>query len=183
MTAPTAPVGGAGNLSESRDHSNDGNSRPENGMLAATDSTTGAADKAAAAEQLIGRSLAGASQVLGQAVWLFTQSPAHRHLFLADLEWRLLPPIALMQFRLFQAKGIPYGFVSWALVDEETEKRLERPDLRLRPQDWKSGNRAWIVDAIAPANEGKKLIEMVKDKVLKGHEIHVRPGLVAALRV
>jgi len=41
--------------------------------------------------------------VLGQVVWLMMNMPQYRHVFLADLEWMVLPPILLSQYRLFRA--------------------------------------------------------------------------------
>src|SRR5476649_235653 len=41
----------------------------------------------------------------GQAVWLMMNIPAYRHMFLTDLEWMVLPPIMLGQFRVFFAEG------------------------------------------------------------------------------
>jgi cytolysin-activating lysine-acyltransferase len=109
-----------------------------------------------------------------KAVSLFCQSPAHRHLLLTDLEWRLVPPIALRQFRLIYKKEMPYGFVSWALVSEHVERRLDRPDFRLRPADWKSGDRAWIIDVVAPPDQALGFIDAIKEKVLSGREVKVR---------
>lgn len=109
-----------------------------------------------------------------KAVSLFCQSPAHRHLLLSDLEWRLVPPIALRQFRLIYKKEMPYGFVSWALVSEDVERRLDRPDFRLRPADWKSGDRAWVIDVVAPPDQALGFIDAIKEKVLAGREVKVR---------
>jgi cytolysin-activating lysine-acyltransferase len=41
------------------------------------------------------------AEVLGEIVWLMSQSPAHKHSFIADLEWMVMPPVLLSQFRLF----------------------------------------------------------------------------------
>ncbi|WP_193371163.1 toxin-activating lysine-acyltransferase [Pelagibius marinus] len=129
-------------------------------------------------DQLLRAAFARASQVFGQAVSIFMQSPQHRHLLISDLEWRLIPPIALQQYRLVQHKGTPAGFVSWALVDEETEERLQQPDFRLRPQDWKCGERVWIIDVVAPAAQAQTLVEKVKAEVFEGREVQVRKGVV-----
>lgn len=129
-------------------------------------------------DQLLRMAFARASQVFGQAVSIFMQSPQHRHLLLSDLEWRVIPPIALQQYRLVQHKGAPAGFISWALVDEETEQRLQQPDFRLRPQDWKCGERVWIIDIVAPPAQAPILIEKVKAELFEGREVKVRKGAV-----
>ncbi len=129
-------------------------------------------------EQLLRLAFARASQVFGQAVSLFMQSPQHRHLLLSDLEWRVIPPIALQQYRLVQHKNTPAGFISWALVDEATEQRLQQPDFRLRPQDWNNGERVWIVDIVAPAAQKEMLIAKVKAELFEGREVKVREGIL-----
>lgn len=67
--------------------------------------------------------------------WLMTHSTGHKHLFLADLEWLVLPPVMARQFRLFKNKSRPFAFASWALLNEESEKRLLAGQPRLRPGD------------------------------------------------
>jgi cytolysin-activating lysine-acyltransferase len=133
-------------------------------------------------EQLLRLAFARASQVFGQVVSLFMQSPQHRHLLLSDLEWRVIPPIALQQYRLVQHKNTPAGFISWALVDEATEQRLQQPDFRLRPQDWNNGERVWVVDIVAPAAQREMLIGKVKAELFEGREVGIRIATAAGAR-
>src|SRR2546426_9170112 len=42
------------------------------------------------------------------------------------------------------------AFVSWALLTEEVEKRVQSGAWRLQPADWRSGDRLWVVDLVAP---------------------------------
>ncbi len=64
------------------------------------------------------------SELLGQAAWVMMRSAPHRHLFVGDLEWLLLPPIACKQFRLWRRDNMPVAFASWALLSDEVEARL-----------------------------------------------------------
>lgn len=173
-------------------------------------------------------------QALGEIVWLMSQSPAHRQMFISDLEWLIMPPLLLGQFRLFHAptptpgavsafegggknppgavsppegasKGRPgvggepptrsgeagfadhieraagsggaspqagagsappqrpIGVVLWAQVDAEVEARLAAGGARMRPQDWRSGDRLWVVVVIAAAGPGAVAEAMVAD--------------------
>ncbi|MBT3333222.1 MAG: toxin-activating lysine-acyltransferase [Rhodospirillaceae bacterium] len=52
------------------------------------------------------------------------RSAPHRHLFVGDLEWLLMPPIACKQFRLWRRENMPVAFASWALLSDEVEARL-----------------------------------------------------------
>ena len=64
------------------------------------------------------------SEVLGEIVWLMSQSPLHKQFFVSDLEWFVMTPMLLQQFRLFHDKDKPIGVVFWATVNEEVETRL-----------------------------------------------------------
>src|SRR2546428_5091239 len=90
------------------------------------------------------------ASLLGQVAWLMMQSPVHRHLFLADLEYRVAPPLMLQQFRLYRRDNVPVAFVSWALLTEEVEKRVQSGAWRLQRADWRSGDRLWGGDLVAP---------------------------------
>src|SRR2546427_12976995 len=61
--------------------------------------------------------------LLGEIAWLMMRSPVHRHLFLADLEWLVAPPLKLKQFRLFRRDRVPEGLVSWGLLTDAVEER------------------------------------------------------------
>ncbi len=56
------------------------------------------------------------------------QSRAHRHLFVGDMEWLLVPPIAHRQFRLWRRANMPPkrpgAYASWAMLSDEVEARL-----------------------------------------------------------
>ena len=40
------------------------------------------------------------SQLFGEIVWLFSQSPKHKNFFVSDLEWLVMTPVLLRQFRV-----------------------------------------------------------------------------------
>lgn len=87
---------------------------------------------------------------VGEIAWLLSQSPTHRHsLFLADIEWLVMPPLTLSQYRLFYADGKPVGVAFWAFVSEEVEQRLAGGG-RLGASEWRSGDRVWLVEVVAP---------------------------------
>ncbi|RED43342.1 toxin-activating lysine-acyltransferase [Aestuariispira insulae] len=139
--------------------------------------------QAKAAEQAKAAANAGEGQpqmtisaVLGEIAWMMSMSPTHRYFFLADMEWLVMTPVMLNQFRIYRDdNGKPAGLVLWASVSEEVEKRLESGATRLAPQDWKSGDRLWVVDVVdlmgGKANQMmldmKKVI--FKDKTFKFH--------------
>ena len=73
--------------------------------------------------------------MLGEIVWLMSQSPLHKTMLIADLEWYAMTPALLQQFRLYYDSGDakqspkPIGVVLWAEVDADGATRLasDRP--------------------------------------------------------
>jgi cytolysin-activating lysine-acyltransferase len=110
----------------------------------------------------------GPAEVLGRITWLMLQSEPHKHLFLTDLEWRVLPPVLLKQFRLFRKDGAPIGYAAWALVDDDTDTRLRKGETKLKPEDWRSGPNLWLLDLIAPFGGEKVMLKELGEKVFKG---------------
>jgi hemolysin-activating ACP:hemolysin acyltransferase len=99
---------------------------------------------------------------VGEIVMLLSRSPAYKYHSLADIEWMVLPAAALGQFYVVEAAHKEHGFrapiavVTWAVVSDEVDRRLADQAggrLRLHPDEWKSGETAWIIDA-AGSGEG-----------------------------
>lgn len=99
------------------------------------------------------------STVLGEIIWLMTRSNNHRYFFISDLEWMVLQPVSLGQFRVFHGEEFPVGVFFWAYVNEEVDKRLSEGIVRLSPEDWKSGDQLWLVDVIAPFGNVQQMID------------------------
>ena len=102
--------------------------------------------RAAAALQL--------SAAFAQVVTVLMRSPQHKHLALADLEWLVFPPLTTGQFAIanVQAKeggaSMPAALVLWASVSADVDKKLSENvsgPMRLRPDEWKSGDILWLV--------------------------------------
>lgn len=104
------------------------------------------------------------SNILGEIIWLMTRSTNHRYFFISDLEWMVMQPVSLGQFRVFHGDEFPVGVFFWAYVNEEVEERLSNGVVRLAPDDWKSGDSLWLVDAITPfGNVPQMLEDLVKN--------------------
>ena len=137
-----------------------------------------------------------ASEVLGEVVWLMSQSALHKQFFISDLEWSAcaarktkgpMTPILLQQFRMFYADDRPIGVLLWAFVNDEVEARLSQGITKLRPQDCprgiepkkKSGDRLWVlrqqasknVEAIAPFGGAEEMVKDLKAKVFAEREL------------
>jgi cytolysin-activating lysine-acyltransferase len=112
--------------------------------------------------------------VLGEIVWLMSQSPVHKQLPMADLEWLVMPAILLRQFRLFYHEGKPVAAVLYAFVSDEVERRIESGAPSMQPGDWKSGERAWIVQVIAPFGQAEAFAKETCNTALKGRDVKMQ---------
>ena len=126
------------------------------------------------------------SQVLGELVWLMTQSQTHKQLFLGDLEWFAMPAILLEQFRLFYGPTpeTPAAVALWASVSEETEERLMAGAQKLRPDEWKNGDRMWLIELIAPFGAQDEIMRDLAGSVFEGKSFkfhHLNPQGVRAV--
>jgi len=108
------------------------------------------------------------SHMLGEIVWLMSQSKPHRQISIGDLDKVVAPAIANNQYRVFRANKKPVGVAFWAMVSEEVDKRLLAGDGPVRPNEWKSGNRLWLIEVISPfANAENKLMDAMFADLVK----------------
>ncbi len=107
--------------------------------------------------------------IFGEIVWLLSQSSGHKFLFIADLEWFLMPALMLGQFRTFRDGERIVGLAMWAHLSEEVEARVNQGIVKLAPSDWKSGDRTWLVELITPFGGVEAMIEDLRKTALKGH--------------
>lgn len=111
------------------------------------------------------------AEALGQVVWLMRQSELHKHLFLADLDWLVMPALQLKQFRLIRKDGQPIAYASWAYLNEESAERMTSGEKRMRPGDWKTGEELWLVDLIAPFGGQEAIMRELKEKTFEGKKV------------
>jgi len=109
--------------------------------------------------------------LLGPVVWLYMHAPSHKHLFVTDIEWMVVPPMTLNQYKLYMKEEAPLAYASWAFVDEEIEKRLLSGRVRLAPKEWRSGDRLWLIDLVAPFGGGKDVLKDVRDNIFPNRSI------------
>ncbi len=112
------------------------------------------------------------SAVLGEIVWLMSQSQMHKQFFISELEWFVMMQVLLQQFRTFYATDRPIGVVLWASVSDEVAERLAQGTTKLRPQDWKSGDKLWLVEVIAPFGGAEEMVKDFKKKVFPEKPVH-----------
>ena len=142
----------------------------------------GSENDAVKMRQAAGAKMAAAA--FGEVTALLMRSPGHKHYSLADLEWLILPAVLSNQFALAGAKAktntamtVPVGVALWARVSEDVDKEiaanLNRP-LRLRPDQWSSGDILWLIDVVASAEVGRALIGQLSRTVFAGKSFKMR---------
>jgi cytolysin-activating lysine-acyltransferase len=115
----------------------------------------------------------GMASILGDVSFLMLHSQAHRHLFISDMEWLVIPALRLKQMRVFRDAKKPVAYISWAALTEETEARLLSGNTRLAPREWNAGKRIWIIDSICSAPSIYPFFKSVNDQVFKGQEVRL----------
>lgn len=114
--------------------------------------------------------------VLGHVTWLMLQQSATRNTLVADLEWRVLPPMLLKQARLHMRDDAPLAFVSWALLSDEAALRYRGLPHRLAAADWKSGDQVWLVDLFTPFGGAQEVLKELRQQ-FAGRAVHqLAPG-------
>ena len=110
--------------------------------------------------------------LLGPVAWLMMNNPTTRHAFVADLEWRVMPPLVLDQAKLYLQGEVATAFVTWALLSDAVAERYARPPFHLAPGDWKSGDKVFLVDLIAPYGGAREVLADLKKTVLADKAIY-----------
>src|SRR5262245_21423421 len=123
------------------------------------------------------------SLAFAQIVSILMHSPRYRHYTLGDLEWLVLPPLLTGQCSVAEAKSkdngasVPVAVALWASVSPEVDQRLTEnlnTPIRLRPDEWRSGDILWLIDAVGDRRVVPGLLKQLADNTLKGREIKVR---------
>ena len=83
-----------------------------------------------------------------------------------------MTPVLLQQFRTYYATDRPIGVVLWASVSDEVAERLAQGTTKLRPQDWKSGDKLWVVEVIAPFGGADEMVKDLKEKVFPTRQLN-----------
>ncbi|MFC6053196.1 hypothetical protein A6M14_00490 [Acinetobacter sp. Ac_877] len=91
------------------------------------------------------------AEVLGSLMWLWQYVPKLKDAPLSYLMTRVVPFIQHRQFAVFVENDRVIGYVSWALLNDETEKKyVGSQGLPLALDEWKSGEHFWIIDWFSP---------------------------------
>jgi hemolysin-activating ACP:hemolysin acyltransferase len=134
---------------------------------------------------------------LAQVVMAMMMTPRYRHCALADLEHLVLEPLLRDRVSVASARGKEEetaggegrfaGIAIWARVSAEVDARIREQikakvfPLRLKGEDWASGDIVWLFDVIAPTPALATAVLSQFRRTVEGEQMFVHPivrGLV-----
>lgn len=119
----------------------------------------------------------------GQITSVLMRTQHYRQSKIADLEWLVVPALTTGQFSLAEAhsrsNGIsaPVGVVLWASVSPEVDARLAASQdvpVRLNPNEWKSGDIIWVVDAVGEPQTVQAMLRRMAEKDWRGRQVKMK---------
>ena len=79
---------------------------------------------------------------LGEMLWLMGRCPVHRNARVGDMDWMLLPPMMLGQYKIYYADDQPIAFVIWAMMDAAGKQAMKETG-KIAPAQWRAGDDDW----------------------------------------
>jgi cytolysin-activating lysine-acyltransferase len=109
------------------------------------------------------------------------RSAHYKHYALSDLEWLVVPPMRLGQCAVMEAtvngRQAPVAVALWASASDEVDKRLSEDlsiPIKLRPDEWRSGDVLWLIDAVGEASAIPHLLRQVRETAFKARDVKMR---------
>ncbi|RKF16828.1 toxin-activating lysine-acyltransferase [Roseovarius spongiae] len=123
-------------------------------------------DLAGMTDARVARHREGIRAGLAEILPLLMLVKRYRHLSLADMEWLVVSPMLQNRIALARltseeegARPALRGFAFWASLDAEAEAKVKEQiaaqvfPIRLRADEWRSGERVWLLDVVAETRE------------------------------
>ncbi len=88
-------------------------------------------------------------RVYGDFAFLAMRSAHHSDMGLGQFRRAIEPAVEQGQFRIWRFDEVPRAAITWAWLSQDAERAFVR-DRRLDPNAWRSGNRLWLIELIAP---------------------------------
>ena len=61
--------------------------------------------------------------------------------------------------------------IEMTVLSDEVEDRLKQGRMRLKPEEWKSGDNCWLIDVVAPPAIVKQVVQDVMKSALAGRAV------------
>ena len=112
--------------------------------------------------------------LLGEATFLFLNSPSHLHYRLHQFAAHAMVPLRLNQFRIYRGPKGPVGFVAWAWLDAGRAARYASGDTVLSADDWRSGPELWFIEFIAPFGHAQRMVDDLRGGLFRRQTARAR---------
>ncbi len=129
----------------------------------------------------------------GKVVMAMMALPRYRHQTLGDLQHLVLEPLIRDRIAIAHPADADRaalfdisGFAIWASVSEAVDANIREQikvgnfPVRLKPEDWNSGDINWLLDVIAPDRKTTGRVIANFGTVVKGSDLRLHP-MVAGL--
>ena len=126
--------------------------------------------------------------VFAQVTMAMMSTPRYRHHTLAELQHLVLEPmirdriaVATPPQRDGEPEPLPAGIAIWAKVSDEVDAKIREQikagafPVRLKAEEWDSGEIAWLLDVIAPTMEQATAVVKNFGQVVKDGKLFVHP--------
>ena len=105
------------------------------------------------------------NQLFGEILSLLMSSKLHQKYRVLDIMNNILPAINLDQFKLYKKGDVPVAFISWANLDEATEKKYINKQYDIQIEDWNKGDKLWFIDFICYGVDIKEIENDLKNNI------------------
>ena len=127
---------------------------------------------------------------VGQVVLALSVVPRYRHQSIADLQTLVFEPLMRDRVAIASAKGEDggegpggalAGIAFWASVSDDVDAKIREQikggafPVKLKPEDWNSGDKVWLFDVIAPSRKLASAVLANFKQVVKQGDIRIHP--------
>ena len=169
--------------------STDDNNQPQPTPVAGTEGQSAGGDVDPEMVKKIGTIRTRIHATFGQVVLAMTAVPRYRHQTVADLTHLILEPLIRDRVAIAAPKpknegdppGTLAGIAIWAKVSEEVNEKIQEQikagsfPIRLKADDWTSGDIIWLLDVIAPSQKLSTSVLANFRQVVKEGQVRIHP--------
>ena len=147
----------------------------------------------------IARLRARVRESFGSVAMTMMMLPQYRNQTVADLQHLILEPLVQDRISIAYPKETPdpeggdkvaadmVGFAIWASASDEVDRRIRDQikagtyPIRLKPDDWRSGDNHWVLDIIAPDEAATTKVLANFGQLAKGGSLKLHPAVARRL--
>ena len=102
---------------------------------------------------------------LGAMLYLSGLTKTHNKRSLTQAIYAFETPLRLRQYHIFRQNGFPRGFVTFAGLSDDAERKYAIEGKPLTDKDFASGSSFWIVDMVAPFGQIRQIVDILKREI------------------